>query len=195
MVKNSSALSGFSSSEDVVDAEWTVDKSSAEVIGNCSIKILFSINQPASRVWKIMEDLSAWQADLQYDRIADETCEGRTLSFGIKSDYQKGYSETYGIDAKQFKKLLIAKRIVPEKLVVFEELAKDGRTIAAYYLWALYESGGSTTVAGLMAYPPRWQPIGTEEEMRRSYRSHCSGIEERWRSLYIPTLRRLVESG
>lgn len=189
-------LKKYENSQDVVTHTLTVERTGEEVAGDFSLRFAFTVNQPVAHTWKFVKDLNLWMEDLHYNAVVGDAVEGSTVYFTISEKYHEHYKKNYsGLDPNNFKKFLIVRRAAPEKLILLEELSADKRKIGAYYVFALSERDGKTTVTGLMGYAPTWVPRASEDQMRTSYQSMASEIAERWKTSYMPRLRQIVESG
>jgi hypothetical protein len=135
-----------------------------------------------------------WQEDLQYNCVIGDQSEGKTSHFTIKEKFHEHFRKSYDFDVAAFKKVIIVRKSVPEKLIVLEVLSEDRRKIDSYYVWALNESDSRTIVTGFMSYAPLWAPKSNEEQVRATYQSMAPETEKRWKEAYIPRLRQKVES-
>jgi hypothetical protein len=185
----------YENNQDVMEGKWTIARTGDEVIVDCSYPFKLTINRPAADTWKYMKDFNLWMEDLRWNSVVGDEAEGGTVYFTISEKHHEHYRKAYGFDPKGYTKTLTVRRTDPEKLIVLEELSADRRKIVGYYIWALSEHEGRTTVTGLVAYAPQWEPKTNEEQIRASFQSKESELEERWRTAYFPRLRQLVEGG
>lgn len=188
-----SDLSRYQSPDDSVRCDCTIKLVGQEVVGDTAFRMKFTIDRPVADTWKVMKDRNLWFDDLQYDCIVGDATEGSVVSFGIREKFHQQYNDNYRMDPQRYRKFLTVRRVVPEQLLVLEELSAGGERIAAYYVNSLVERGGRTYVTGLMAYAPRRAPKDDEEKLRERLEASSREISERWTKSYIPRLRQLVE--
>jgi hypothetical protein len=190
-------LDTYESADDSFTTEWTVTRRGDEVVGDYTHRYSFTLNRPASDTWRHLKDFNLWMNDLEWNGVVGDAPEGSTIYFTLPEESHDWFNETYGADtgleAKDFRKDLAVKRAVPEKLLVHEELSESKREIGAYYIFALNESDGTTTVNGLMTYALAWAPKENENDLRAGYETQARDVTDRWLKEYIPRLRRLVE--
>jgi len=190
------SLKKYEDNRDVVRHEWRIDTRGEELVGHIAlVKFRYTFSRPAETVWRYLKDFNKWQEDLQYNCVIGDQPEGATVFFTIKPEFHVHFGRVYGFDAKVFKKVSVVRKNVSGKLLVLEALSKDERKIDSYYIWALNESGGETTVEALMSYAPLWENRVSESTVRASYTAMSDEVEERWKTTYIPRLRQLVEVG
>jgi hypothetical protein len=191
-VTSDPSLKKYESSQDTVGPTWSVERSGEGICAQLAFPLKFTLSRPVSDVWKYMKDFNLWLEDLHYNCVVGEASEGQTIFFTINEKAHEHYRKTYGFDPSTFKKHLIVRRSEPATLMVWDELSQDKRTLIAYYMWALSEREGKTTVSGLMGYAPHWGANDSEEQLRNAYRTIAFDVAERWRTAYIPRLRQLV---
>jgi hypothetical protein len=183
----------FENTQDIVASKWSIEGVGDEVIAHIAWSLSFTIGRSVTDVWRYLKDFNLWLEDLQYNCVVGDAKEGETVYFTIKEASHEHYRSKYGFDPKEFKKTLIVRRNEPEKLIVWEELSRDRRSLIAYYLWALSGSGGKTAVSGIMSYAPHWDKKANEPQLRTSYQSLAADVSGRWKNTYIPRLRQLLE--
>jgi len=189
------SLNKYESSEDVVGPKCTFERVGEEVIAHVAWSPKFTIDGTIADVWKYMRDFNLWMEDFHYNCIVGNATDGESIFFVIEKGAHEYYRKEYGFDPTGFKKSLIVRRNIPGKLIVLEELSPDSRKLIAYYLWALNEHLGKTTVSGVMSYAPHWESNVMEEKLRVNYQNMAHNVAERWKTAYIPRLRQWVESG
>ncbi len=191
-------LAKYMDSRDTVHHDWSLKPSTSgsEVVRRLAMSALsFVVDRPASKVWKYFTDFNLWHEDLQYSVVVGEAPSGTTGTLCARPSAYEHYRRLYNFDPTTFKKHLVMGEAVPEKLIVFEAIAEDGKSIDSYYLFALNESNGRTTVTGFMSYAPLWAPAAEEAPLRKLTQTFVDDVETRWKESYIPKLRQLVAAG
>jgi len=188
------SLDTYTDSNDVFAADWTVTPVDEEVVGEFTFRFSFDIHASTSETWNVLRDFGLWMDDLEFEEVIGDS-EGGTVYFTIAEPYYEQYRENYkawDFDPKAFRKNLIVRRATGN-LIVVEDRSKSPRAIGGYYVLALSEQDGSSTVAGAMGYAPEW--ASDEAAVRAQLESLADEVPGRWKTLYIPRLRQLVEAG
>lgn len=185
-------LKKFENAEDIFKCTWSVDNKGKEVMCDWSALFSFTINKPTATTWKHLKDFNAWHEDLHYSGVVGDQPIGGTFELAMREEAREYYKKHYGVDPS-YKKTLIMRNNVRESELVFEEWSADRGKIAAYYVFVLHGSGDRTTITGMMSYGPQWVPQASEGQVRATYQSNSSELEERWKKSYIPRLRQLIE--
>jgi len=128
------------------------NREDGEVGLTTSVRVAFRLDRSVAQTWNSLKDFNLWLADLNYDSIVGEAAQASRVSFTIRPEYYEHYATIHGIDARAFPKTLITRMIVPERLIVHEELSEDQRDIAAYYVFAIGPQDSGTAVSVLMSY-------------------------------------------
>jgi hypothetical protein len=196
MTATASDLDSYQRSDDFFASEYTLSDQGDQVMGVLTIRYRFTLNKPREETWKHLKDFSAWMNDLDWDCVVGDAPEDTVISFGLAEEHHQRFKETYGLDGKLFRKYLTVKRNVPGHIIVHEELTPDKRQVVAYYMTILDEHDGATTVTGLMSYAPYWAlKSNADKEIRAVFDANKGEVPDRWKTQYIPRLRRLVEQG
>src|SRR5438128_5275306 len=180
------SLKEYASSQDVATSKWTIQKSGQQVVAHVAWSVNFTLNRPAGDVWRYMKDFNLWMEDLHYNCVVGDAAEGSSIYFTISEDFYEHYRKIYSFDPQGHKKNLIVRRNEPGKLIVWEELSADGQRIMSYYVWALTEHEGKTTVTGVMTFAPYWDSQSNERELRARYQAMADEAAARWKTAYIP---------
>jgi hypothetical protein len=89
-------------------------------------------------------------------------------------------------------------RVIPEYLIVaFQPVPEDGSTggiSPGFHVVTLNEHGGKTMVTFLMEHASRSKTV-TEEEALFPWRRLAAESHQKWRDIFIPTLKRLIYQG
>jgi len=208
MTSTVSSLEQYHSDLDVTRAETSVERVGEEVRADCTLWFTSVLNRPAAQTWEYAKDLNAWHIDLSYNCVIGDQPEGTSVYFTVAEPYYDQYEQNYGIDVKNWRKDLTVKFVDPERLLVLEELSAPtnvldqwvgrdsvkGREIAAYYILALNEHDGQTTVMARFTYAPTWAPKENEDQLRASFEAMGAEVTARWKTQYFPMLRQLVEA-
>jgi hypothetical protein len=191
-----STLAKYRNPSDTVHHDFSLRQSGQEVVRRLAMSSLsFAIDSAAAKVWKYFKDFNLWHEDLQYSLVVGEAASGSTGILCARPSSYEHYRRLYGFDPATFKKHLVMGEAVAEKLIVFEAISEDERSIDSYYLFGLNERGTNTTITGFMSYAPLWAPSAEEPQLRKMTQIFIDDVEKRWKESYIPRLRLLVAGG
>jgi hypothetical protein len=162
------------------------------VVGDC-YSVMFTIDRPASQVWRYLKDFNLWQNEHQhyYSGVVGEL-EGQTLRLSNQPDDPgPHYYEVV--------------KVIPEYLIVIRQpVPADGSSAGmpgiggvspGFHVFMLNEHAGRTTVSILMQHGAR---AGTqnEEAALMPWRELVeTNARPKWRDEFIRTLKRLVYEG
>ena len=171
---------------DGIFSSWSLEAKRNMVILNGIHDYTFVIEKPAEKIWPCLKDLNLWLEDLDWSAVVGDS-EGDTIHFTIKSSQNlKDIA-----DEKTFIKYVRVKKVVPEKLVLIDNVSNDRKKINSTYTFSLHEDNGITTVRFFANYSPWSGSIESKGDLVSGFRKMAENVDNRWRNHYIPRLKAL----
>ena len=178
--------------QDTIFSSITIDSRGDELFVNYGHDYMFTIDQPAKKIWPYFRNFNLWMAGSTYntDNLEEEV--GNTIYFSINDD--KNFSSVVE-DTETFRKYMRVHKVVPEQLLVMDSLTLDEKNISSPYIFSFHEHGGKTTIRLFAVYAPAWIPKNKKDELVSSLKVMFDNTDMRWQDVYVPRLKQLVDDG
>lgn len=155
----------------------------AGVVVGKTLSILFSIDRPAKDVWPHLKDFNPWQNQYghYYSGVIGDL-EGQTFRIGEGSDDLIGEHQYEVV------------RVIPQHVifVLQPQTAAAGQSPDSHTIM-LNEHEGRSTVSIVMQHATLLADPAEEAETLVYYREMADESQRKWRDVFIPTLKQLVD--
>ena len=138
------------------------------------------INATASEIWPYLLDRGAFDEKMYVNVSGEPNKENEVL--GV-------YRQSANPETSPPLMLITAVRIIPEKLLMYVQYAKDGSTYG-FYIYTLDEQDGKTKVTVINGRTVRGL---SEEGFETDFKAHVENSQQAWRERVLPRLKQLVE--
>jgi hypothetical protein len=168
-------------------------RTDAGLVAGKNFNVMFTIKRPAKEAWPHFKDFNRWQnaANHYYSGVVGDL-EGQTFRISLKpTDF----------GPHQYQVL----RVIPEYMIVLFQPIPENGTGDTYlpglggvspglHVFMLNEHDGKTTLTILMehaSYASRERNM-TAEDALRPWRNMAAQSHDKWRDIFVPTLKKLV---
>ena len=168
------------------------------VVAGVDVSAMFTVNHPASRVWRYMKDFNAWQnshgyyytgivGDLYRNPERDLGDEGFYIDMKAGDSALERYPHGYRV-----------LKVVPERLIVISQPVPEdggnGGVSPGFHVIMLNPHGEKTIVTVHMEHATRTQGV-TETEALKPWRELTTEYARFWTNSFIPELKHRVDQG
>jgi hypothetical protein len=181
-------------------------RTDAGLVVGYELNVMFTLERPASTVWRYVRDSTLWQGGYgyHYSDVLGELYSRDDLGLG---------TETFRITVKNNPDMMaqlglppdgefvtgdyVVLRVIPEHLIVqFQPVPTDGSNggiSPGFHVTMLNEHEGKTVVTINMEHATRVQDK-TEDQALADWRDYSGDPLAFWRDHFIPTLKNLVHN-
>ncbi len=166
-----------------VRGRFFTQETESGLIAGATWNVMFVIDRPVKDVWPVFKDFNAWQNSFghYYSGVVGDL-EGRTFALGTADDLGPPRYEVL--------------KVIPEYLIVIRQPIPDdegnGGISPGFHAFTLSEHAGSTTITATMEHSTRTSDLSETDALRR-WQEFAPEWQQKWRDIFIPALRKLVD--
>jgi hypothetical protein len=163
---------------------YTYRTTTGVVVGK-TFNVMFTIDQPAAKVWPYFKDFNLWQNSYNhyYSGVLGDL-EGKTFAISTTKEFGRHRWQVI--------------RVIPEHVIVLLETDPEGGrppdSIPDCHVFMLNEHGDKTVMTILMQHSSM-SSSETESQMLDHWKKVAAESQRKWRDVFIPILKKIVRDG